>query len=88
MHYAKIFKLLNFFEVTKLIELAERVRIVAKPIKRVGYRQSLLNRLNRAYDADPAEIVRKGTFQICRCRRISSSNGRKIIDRYLVFLDP
>ena len=68
MHYAKIFKLLKFFKVAKLIELAERVGIVAKPAERVGHRQSLLNRLNRAYGADPAEIVRKGTFQICRCR--------------------
>ena len=57
MHYAKFLKLLKIFKVTKLIELAERVK----------YRQSLLNKLNRAYDADPAEIVRKGTFQICRC---------------------
>ena len=57
MHYIKILKLLKIFEVAKLIELAERVR----------YRQSLLNRLNRAYDADPAEIVRKFIFQICRC---------------------
>ena len=37
-------------------------------MERIKYRQSLLNRLNRAYDADPAKIVRKGTFQICRCR--------------------
>ena len=57
MHYAKFLKLLKIFKVAKLIELAERVR----------YRQSLLNRLNRTYGADPAEIVRKGTFQICRC---------------------
>ena len=56
MHCAKFLKLLKIFEVAKLVELAERV----------GHRQSLLNRLNRAYSADPAEIVRKGTFQICR----------------------
>ena len=67
MHCAKFLKLLNFFKVIKLIELAERVRIVVEPAERVRYRQSLLNRLNRTYDADPAEIVRKGTFQICRC---------------------
>ena len=58
MHCAKFLKLLKIFEVAKLAELAERVR----------HRQSLLNRLNRAYGADPAEIVRKFTFQICRCK--------------------
>ena len=67
MHYAKFLKLLKIFKVTKLIELAERVRIVTKPTERVRHRQSLLNRLNRTYGADPAEIVRKGTFQIYRC---------------------
>ena len=48
MHYVKFLKLLKNFEVAKLIELAERVRIVAKSAERVKYRQSLLNRLNRA----------------------------------------
>ena len=47
MYYAKFLKLLNFFEVAKLIELAERVEIVIEPAERVKYRQSLLNRLNR-----------------------------------------
>ena len=56
MHYVKILKLLKIFKVTKLIELAKRVR----------YRQSLLNRLNRTYGVDPAKIVRKFTFQIYR----------------------
>ena len=67
MYYVKFLKLLNFFKVTKLIELAERVEIVTEPAERIKYKQSLLNRLNRAYGADPAEIVRKETFQICRC---------------------
>ena len=60
MHYVKFLKLLKIFEVTKLIELAERIK----------YRQSLLNRLNRTYSADPTEIVWKGTFQICRCYNV------------------
>ena len=62
MHYIKFLKLLKIFEVIKLIELAERIRIVIKSAERVRYKQSLLNRLNRTYDTDPAEIVRKGTF--------------------------
>ena len=59
MHYAKILKLLKIFKVIKLIELAKRIR----------YRQSLLNRLNRAYSTNPAKIIWKFTFQICRYTR-------------------
>ena len=44
----------------------KRVEIVTELVERVKYRQSLLNRLNRAYSANPAKIVRKETFQICR----------------------
>ena len=52
MHYVKFLKLLKIFEIAKLVELAERIK----------YKQSLLNRLNRAYNTNPAEIVRKFTF--------------------------
>ena len=62
MHYAKFLKLLKIFEVVKLIELVERIEIVIKSAERVKYRQSLLNKLNRAYNTNSAEIVRKGTF--------------------------
>ena len=48
MHYAKFLKLQIFFKVAKLVELAERVKIVTKSTERVRHRQSLLNRLNRA----------------------------------------
>ena len=70
MYYVKILKLLKIFEVAKLVELAKRIR----------YRQSLLNRLNRAYSADSAEIIRKFTFQICRCAYIKFLNYFKLFN--------